>query len=123
MDNQTTFEKIQQATGRKSSSCACNSCRMQCTKTPCLGTPEDILKLIMAGYGERLAVTVWAAGILMGVTERPVEIIAPLYDASKRSCTFFNNGQLYRGEYIINSDIMYPMFYHRTFSSCFYNSS
>lgn len=88
----TTFEKIQEVTGRKSSDCACNSCRMQCTQTPCLGTPEDILKLLMAGYGERLVVTIWAAGIFMGVVDHPIEIIAPLYDSTKGACTFFNNG-------------------------------
>lgn len=90
---ETTFEKIQKATGKKPSDCRCNICQSQCKRSPCLGTPEDMLKLIMAGYGDRLSLTCWAAGILMGVTDRPIELIAPLYDEKKGACTFFNNGQ------------------------------
>jgi hypothetical protein len=92
MPEVTTFEKIQTVTGKKPSACDCNRCQSQCKRTPCLGTPEDILKLIMAGYGDRLSLTIWAAGMLMGVVDHPVEIIAPIYDKEKGACTFFQNG-------------------------------
>lgn len=60
--------------GRKPTSCACEKCRNQC-KTPCLGTPEDIERLIEAGYGDRLSPTEWWAGSLMGVVKGPVLMI------------------------------------------------
>ena len=60
--------------GRKPTSCACEKCRNQC-KTPCLGTPEDIERLIEAGYGNRLSPTEWWAGSLMGVVKGPVLMI------------------------------------------------
>ena len=65
---------------------------MQCQHTPCLPTPEDVKKLIAAGYGDRLSLTDWGAGVIMGVTDEVIPIIAPTYDNTKRACTFFNNG-------------------------------
>jgi len=88
----SVLEKIIKKTGKKPSSCSCEECRHQCTIAPCLGTPEDMKKLYDAGYGDRLADSKWAAGILLGVTDRMIDIIAPLYDNSKGSCTFFKDG-------------------------------
>ncbi|MDE7441664.1 MAG: hypothetical protein K2M69_05825 [Muribaculaceae bacterium] len=65
---------IMHKSGRKPTSCACEKCRNQC-KTPCLGTPEDIERLIEAGYGDRLSPTEWWAGSLMGVVKGPVLMI------------------------------------------------
>ena len=45
---ESTLQKIARKTGRKVSFCKCNECKKQCT-TPCLGTPEDIEKIIDAG--------------------------------------------------------------------------
>jgi hypothetical protein len=89
---ETTFEKIQRKTGRKQVECKCNICKSQCTICPCLGTPEDILNLIKAGYLDRLSPTEWRSGIYMGLTDKPVNIIAPTYDERKGACTFFTNG-------------------------------
>ena len=47
---------------------------MQC-HTPCLGTPQDIEKLIDAGYSDRLLPTLWGAGMIMGVINFPVPMI------------------------------------------------
>lgn len=57
---------------------------------PCLGTPEDIEKIIDAGYGERIMSTAWGAGIMMGVNNQVIE----MYQAEQRSsgCTFFKDG-------------------------------
>lgn len=88
---ESTIEKIIRRTGRKPVECKCKLCKSQC-KTPCLGTPDDIEKLIAAGYEDRLSPTVWAAGILMGIVSRPIDIIAPTYDEAKGACTFFNDG-------------------------------
>lgn len=89
---ESTFNKIIRKTGRKPSECKCNTCKAQCTKQVCLGTPEDILKLIDAGFKDRLMSTGWGAGILMGVTNEVIEMVQPMYDKEKGACTFFNNG-------------------------------
>ena len=68
------LQRIMQKTGRKPTECKCQLCKRQC-HTPCLGTPQDILRLIDAGYADRLAPTVWAAGVLMGVVAQPVPLI------------------------------------------------
>jgi hypothetical protein len=88
---ETTFEKISRKTGRKPINCKCELCKTQC-KTPCLGTPEDMFKIIGAGYTDRVALTTWKAGMLLGVIDRPVQMIQPLFDKVKGTCTFFTNG-------------------------------
>lgn len=88
---ETTFEKIVRVTGAKSSACSCDRCRDQC-KSPCLGTPEDIEKLVLAGYQDRLARTIWLAGKVMGITDKGVELIAPWVDKETGFCTFYKDG-------------------------------
>ena len=68
------LQRIMQATGRKPSECKCNLCKRQC-HTPCLGTPQDILRLINTGYASRLSPTLWAAGIVLGVTNTEIPMI------------------------------------------------
>lgn len=89
---ETTFEKIVRKTGIKLSECKCTLCKSQCTSTPCLGTPEDMKKIIDAGYGDRVAPTIWAVGMLINVISTPIDMIAPLWDDKKQSCTFYTNG-------------------------------
>lgn len=89
---ETTFQKISRKTGRKQTFCKCEKCKSQCTHQCCLGTPEDIQALINAGYADRLADTGWAAGVAMGVTKEIVDMVQPLYDKTKKACTFYNNG-------------------------------
>lgn len=38
----------------KTVSCKCSECKNMCKALPCLGTPEDIERLIDAGYKDRL---------------------------------------------------------------------
>jgi hypothetical protein len=60
-------------------------------KTPCLGTPQDIEKIIDAGHGDRIKATDWAVGIMLGVTSD----IVKMYQAQHlpfAGCTFFNEG-------------------------------
>lgn len=63
-------DKIIRVTGHKPTECACTACKKQCTIAPCLGTPQDIERLIDAGYGDRIRPTYWAAGILLLATDR-----------------------------------------------------
>lgn len=62
---ETALQRIIRKTGRRPVECRCRLCRQQC-RIPCLGTPEDILRLLKAGYRERLAPTRWAVGLLLG---------------------------------------------------------
>ncbi|WP_300700965.1 hypothetical protein [Bacteroides sp.] len=86
---ETSLQRIMRKTGRKPIQCKCNLCKQQC-HTPCLGTPEDIEKLIDAGYADRLALTQWAAGIYLGVTTDIIPMIQPV--AGNEFCAFFENG-------------------------------
>lgn len=90
------LQRIMQKTGRRPCECKCQLCKMQC-RTPCLGTPHDILRLMDAGYTSRLKPTEWAAGIMLGVTDQ----IIPLIQAEQigesdldpnARCTFFKDG-------------------------------
>lgn len=78
---ETTFERIIRKSGMKPSFCKCEKCKSQC-HAPCLGTPEDMFKIIGAGYEKRVG-----ARIIEGT-----EVITPLYDPDKKACTFFTNG-------------------------------
>lgn len=86
---ETSLQRIIRKTGRKPCQCKCSLCKEQCT-TPCLGTPEDIEKIIDAGFGGKLEITYWGAGILMGVTKHVIPMIQA--HAGAEYCTFFNNG-------------------------------
>ena len=68
-----TFKGIMQSSGRVPTVCNCERCKAQC-HTPCLGTPEDIERLIDAGYGNRLTLVWWCAGMIMGVTDTPIKM-------------------------------------------------
>ena len=46
---ETALQRIIRKTGRRPVECRCRLCRQQC-RIPCLGTPEDILRLLKAGY-------------------------------------------------------------------------
>lgn len=71
-----SFEDIAKASGRGESVCSCSQCKNQC-RTPCLGTPQDIGRLIDAGYADRLAPTIWMVGMILGLSKKPIQLIAP----------------------------------------------
>ena len=87
---ETSLQRIMRKTGRKPIECKCQKCKQQC-KTPCLGTPEDILRLINAGYKERLAVTHWWVGIARGKLDFPVIMIQARQEENGY-CTFYHDG-------------------------------
>jgi hypothetical protein len=89
---ESTYEKIIRKTGRKPISCKCEACKKQCSVAPCLGTPQDIEKIIDAGYGDKIAPTQWAAGMMMGVVDHVVLMFQIRFDEKKGGCVFFNNG-------------------------------
>jgi len=86
---ETAFERIIRRTGRKPVQCKCRKCKEQC-KTPCLGTPDDILRLIRAGYKDKLASTAWCVGMALGRINFPVPMVQAIQTAS--GCVFYKNG-------------------------------
>ena len=54
-----------------------------------LGTPEDIWRLIEAGYEERLRITFWAVGMLVGAIPFPILMVQALQTVG---CIFWKNG-------------------------------
>lgn len=87
--SETPLKRIMRKTGRKPCQCKCSQCKEQC-HTPCLGTPDDIEKLIDAGYTDKLKLTSWYAGVVMGVIKIPVPMIQPI--AESDYCIFFREG-------------------------------
>lgn len=75
----------------KESECSCDTCKSMC-KTPCIGTPEEMLAISRAGFSDRLALSSWAAGLILGTHNHVVTIIAPLFDQKKGFCTFYQDG-------------------------------
>lgn len=78
-------------TNIKPSECSCPKCKNMCKTTPCLGTPQDIEKLIEAGYASKLSLSVYATGMLMGAMDRTINMIQPRFDEVKGSCVFLDD--------------------------------
>lgn len=91
MNREQVFQKIQKKIGRMSVSCSCEQCRKMCERTPCMGTPHDILALIDAGYIDQLCYTEWAAGIVLGFTKTTIPMIQIKY--YKGACVFYHDGK------------------------------
>lgn len=87
---ESVFEKIIRKTGRKPSSCKCVSCKSQCMRSPCLGTPQDIEKIIDAGYGDRIFATEWGVRVMQGLDKHPIRMYQA--ELTEHGCTFFKNG-------------------------------
>lgn len=91
MINLETLNKISSSVGRNVSICSCDTCKSQCTRCSCLGTPGDIKNIIDAGFADRLSPTIWMAGIIMGATKLPVPMVQAKFIPGS-GCTFFKNG-------------------------------
>lgn len=44
----------------KETECTCHDCKMMCKQQVCFPTPDDVIKLVEAGYGEKLHLSVVA---------------------------------------------------------------
>lgn len=82
----TTAQRITQLSGISPSECGCEKCKQMC-RTPCLGTPEDIERLAIAGYADRLCLSLWCVGKMAGLTDKPLTIVAPRQEPDGW-CTF-----------------------------------
>lgn len=86
MSETSINERIMTISGTRPCQCSCDKCKSLC-RTPCIGTPDDINALLGAGYGDRLATTLWGVGMVLGLTSRPIRMIQPAL-AENGWCTF-----------------------------------
>lgn len=84
------FDYVRLTSGFEPVQCSCQKCANMCRKTPCMGTPEDINNIAEAGYGDRLAGTIWAAGTPYDIPT--VKMVQPRYEDDRGCCTFFKDG-------------------------------
>lgn len=88
-EKETALQRIERLSQSYPSECSCSRCQQMC-HVPCLGTPEDIEKLVDAGYTDRLQPTEWLVGSLVGVCDGPISMIQPrVVDGW---CSFFHDG-------------------------------
>lgn len=95
MTRDEVFNRIASQVGKQQVSCNYRECKQMCQRTPCLGTPQDILALINAGYVDKLCYTVWAAGMALGHITEPIAMVqikakGKIQDGE---CVFFNDGK------------------------------
>ena len=83
-------QKIIRKTGRKPVECKCEACKNQC-KTPCLGTPQDIMRLIEAGYKESLMPSEWLVGMILGRLNYSISMVQAT-QTDNGWCVFYENG-------------------------------
>jgi hypothetical protein len=82
----------------KESECRCNICQSMC-KRPCWGTPDDIQKIIDAGYEDRLMKDFWGSSqegniyILSPALKGSESKASPFFPESELGCTFFDCGK------------------------------
>ena len=95
MTREEVFERIANQVGKQPISCNCEKCKQMCQRTPCLGTPHDILALINAGYVDKVCYTEWAAGILLGHVDRPIPMVQLKSQNSKVDgcCICYHDGK------------------------------
>lgn len=87
---ESIIQKIIRKTGRKPSVCKCEACRNQC-RTPCLGTPEDVLQLIKAGYRDKLSISYWFVGVVLGRMKYPIAMVQAI-KTEEGWCIFHQDG-------------------------------
>lgn len=87
MEINAEYLRIIQATKSTPNNCACEKCAAMCSKSPCLGTPSDILRLLKEGHIDKLRATGWALGLFVGL---PVISMVQLIQQKDGSCIMFD---------------------------------
>lgn len=95
MTREDVFNRIANRIGKQPISCNCEKCRQMCQRTPCLGTPQDILAIIEAGYVDKVCYTEWAAGMYLGHITQPIEMVQIKSKGKGKDgeCVFFHEGK------------------------------
>lgn len=88
-EQETVLQRIERISHCHPTECSCERCRQMC-HVPCLGTPEDIERLVDAGYADRLCPTEWLVGQIAGLCDSPIAML----QANQRDgwCSFYHNG-------------------------------
>ena len=73
--------------------CACNTCKNMCLTQPCIGTPDDIYKIIAAGHSEKLSMSYWLTGRVTNSFDKPIAMIQPRALEDGR-CAFLDDNHL-----------------------------
>ena len=78
----------------KLSNCDCKRCQSMCY-TPCCGTPEEIEKIMEAGYGDRLCLDDWPGEVtdIHPALKGYEGGFAPYSVSTKEGCTFWKEGK------------------------------
>jgi hypothetical protein len=77
----------------KESVCACDACKKMCRTQPCIGTPDDIIKIVEAGYQDKLKPSIWMTGMATRTYHRPVHMLQPK-SLEDGSCAFLDENNL-----------------------------
>jgi hypothetical protein len=89
--SKSEIEIFQKKTKSKISFCKCNTCKLQC-KTPCLGTPKDILKLCENGFADKITHTTWLNGLVKGYLDHEIEMYQLNLNSETKYCVMHENG-------------------------------
>lgn len=84
--NETDLIKAE--SGTDNNTCACHKCKEMCKRSPCIGTPQDILNLINNGFKEKLKFILWGAGTIYGI---PLIEMVQLKQLRNGSCIMFDS--------------------------------
>jgi hypothetical protein len=87
----TDHQAIEELTGLQPISCACKRCSNLCKRISCMGTPQEILALINAGYAERIRPAINLRRFPGYTLPDRMLLFIPLYDPQLGSCTFLKN--------------------------------
>lgn len=81
-------EQIKQISGKQENACSCQTCKKMCRTTPCIGTPDDILKIMEAGHTDKLQLTIWCAGVVIAGIP-PIQMVTPYM--KDKGCAFLSD--------------------------------
>ncbi len=87
---ESTLQRIERLSQCHPSECSCEKCQQMC-HIPCLGTPEDIERLVDAGYAGRLKPVLWMVACNIGLADGPILMVQP--EQVDGWCTFFHDGR------------------------------
>lgn len=83
--------QIIQTSKIKISECSCDKCVSMCKTAPCLGTPEDIIKLTAFGYGDKIMPTTVSSPSALAFFHKPINVWALEFDKEKSQCCMLDD--------------------------------
>lgn len=87
----TENEKIHKASKYEYNECSCERCQNMCKRSPCLGTPSDILRIINNGYGQHFTETSFLVPAYFG--EPAQDMYQARQNRDNGHCPFFSDGK------------------------------